>query len=245
LLTHSLIQYSSDKRAEELLQRFQERDSAVQRSRLADCCPELEDTYGEEETELLPVESAQTSPVKEVVEYVVDQMGVGSESLVVKNTKAEGNGHSVIVAATPVSVAASRRHSLKLSATATPSKKHFLAQFPHHNYASVPSHYPSQTQPRFLNAPHYAFAPAADVGLAQLNVQDFNLNSDLWNPQLNPFVSECESQAVPRYAVELATTTAAAAAAVNTAVSIPTTAHIPSTIAADFFTDLNFFSYGN
>ena len=122
--------------------------------------------------------AAPASPSKAVVEYIVDQKGAGSESLVVKSS---GN-KNVVLSGMSVNSSAngSRRGSLV-------SPRRSLPQRPPQNTQTRPT---THTHPLFPNysrglptfdAQVSLAAVNADLGLAALNVADFSLNAELWS----------------------------------------------------------------
>ncbi len=110
-----------------------------------------------------------------VVEYIVDQKGVGSESLVVKSAGNKGvalSGMSSANGSRRGSLVSPRRNLLQrhFQNTQTRPTTHTHPLFP--NYSRALPH---------LDAHGHLPGVNSELGLATLNVADFSLNAELWN----------------------------------------------------------------
>lgn len=182
-----------------------------------------------------------STPVKEVVEYVVDQRGTGSETLVVKSAPPAKDNHPGGPAYNHSPTSHYSSNHKGHNPCTTPGRRLPPAihtpQSPTHQQHSPsiriekPTSGVHQTLPAFKSPyindarignarqhiPQYPAQPNAnpyfqtshrtssncfdlpffDAGLSQLNVNDFNLNFDLWNPQIDLFANETSTAAVP------------------------------------------------
>ncbi len=152
-----------------------------------------------------------SSPTKAVVNYIVDQKGVGSESLVVKSA---GGKNSVL---TGISANSSSNGSRRGSSLVSPRRS--VLQRRLQNTQTGPT---THTHPLFPNysrclpsidAQANLGAGNVDLGLAALNVADFSLNAELWNASsmfpldlqaaaaYDPYAAfTSDSYSIPRYA---------------------------------------------
>ena len=216
--------FSSDQQAEELLKRYQERDD-IQKRCMIDCLND-DEVSAEEDQSRVQKEEVEKSPVKgrrknaatraynktasvlsspsvnkqqspsSLLEYVVDQKGVGSESLIVKSATVGKNSGQASCSG------GSRRNSLaggflpkKTTAPGgttnySPFNPGYTAPLP----ASYTSTYPpaptTQSHQLFPNYPRTALPTletqfdfnlmSNDLGLATLNANDFSLMG-IWN----------------------------------------------------------------
>ena len=140
----------------------------------------------------------QQQQVSSLLEYVVDQKGVGSETLVVKSASTVGNnGNSGAGSASN----GSRRNSiagLSPRKANTPAIASNFSPFnPHYPSPSIPAPFTTQSHHLFPNYPRFNynlsnalpsldtqfdfnFINGGDLGLTALNANDFNL-LDIWN----------------------------------------------------------------
>lgn len=167
-------------------------------------------------TEQQAAATAMVSPAKGtgVMEYVVDQKGAGSESLVVKSAATKGTATTGQNASpTRMQCRETReqgRVSSRRNSTSSPLKTREARETretremgsyrnsPALTMAAVPttqSHhlFPNYVRGTTSNLPSLdsqldLVAMNTDIGLAALNASDFNLNTDIWNTQLNPFL---------------------------------------------------------
>lgn len=162
------------------------------------------------------------SPIKAlgVVEYIVDQKGAGSESLVVKSA-ATNKATSAALSSSPAFVGSRRGSSLvsppRRSLDQQQQQRHLL-QNTHlaqtcpttHSHPLFPNY--TRTLPAYDTQINLA-AINADLGLAALNVADFSLNTELWNASgmfpieqpapaaaiYDPYASFSPIDSIPRY----------------------------------------------
>lgn len=203
--------FSSDQQAEELLKRYQERDD-IQKRCMIDCLNEEDGTGGASDTvseEADIIEESQVSPAKGrkkttsttnktvsvissplpkqqpasgLLEYVVDQKGVGSESLVVKSaTVGKNSGQASCTGG-------SRRNSLAGESAPLAKKQsnpanNYSPFNPDTAYPATPTthshqlfpYYPRSTLPTLETQFDFNLMGSTDMGLATLNANDFNL----------------------------------------------------------------------
>lgn len=160
------------------------------------------------------IPTAVASPTKAigVVEYIVDQKGVGSESLVVKSAA------NKTTAVTGVGYASPSYHSSRRSSLVSPRR---TVTRPNYGLPNTPKTNTTHSHPLF---PNYSRTIATslptfdpnqlslnvDLGLATLNVSDFSLNAELWNAGLfpleqaqtslyDPYASFTPNDSIPRY----------------------------------------------
>ena len=168
-----------------------------------------------------PAATTSASPTKSigVVEYIVDQKGAGSESLVVKSSGNKGTSSVLSGLSHASSAAGSRRGSL-VSPRRSLLQRHLAntqARPTTHSHPLFPNY--SRTMPSLpaFDTQINLAAVNADLGLAALNVADFNLNAELWHASglfpveaqpvmYDPYVSFASmdaSHSIPRYTTSL------------------------------------------
>lgn len=160
------------------------------------------------------IPTAAASPAKAigVVEYIVDQKGVGSESLVVKSAANKTTAVTGIGYASP-SHQSSRRSSLVSPRRTVTRPNYGLPNTPKTNTTHSHPLFPNYSRTIATSLPTYdpnQLSLNADLGLATLNVSDFSLNAELWNaglfpleqeqtPNYDPYATYTANDSIPRY----------------------------------------------